>query len=205
MMRYAMDQLRREGVPEAHLRQAAAHLVGQAQMESGLDPNKVHDGGTGFGIYGARDPQPGRGRRTDMFRWLDKNGYARNSAEGQMRYMAHEAMSGRFKQTRGILMGEGSGDIERDTNTITREFESPRIVNRRSGAVRNALGVGPEGEATGGRGEAGQPSPARTASSIRSAAPQGATRAASACATIRSVADRACTTARTWPRPPALR
>lgn len=47
MMSYAMDQLCREGVPEGKLREAAAHLVGQAQMESGLDPNKSHDGGTG--------------------------------------------------------------------------------------------------------------------------------------------------------------
>ncbi len=46
MMAYAMDQLRREGVPESNLRQAAAHLVGQAHMESGLNPNTVHDQGT---------------------------------------------------------------------------------------------------------------------------------------------------------------
>ncbi|WP_267361679.1 hypothetical protein [Methylobacterium sp. GC_Met_3] len=144
MMGYAMDQLRREGVPEDQLRQAAAHLVGQATMESGLDPNKVHDGGTGYGIYGARDPHPGRGRRTEMFNWLERNGYARNSAEGQMREMAHRAMSGRFPQTRGILLGRGSGDLDRDTNAITGEFESPAIINRRSGAVRNALRTGPE-------------------------------------------------------------
>jgi murein DD-endopeptidase MepM/ murein hydrolase activator NlpD/transposase InsO family protein len=155
MMAYAMDQLRREGVPEGQLRESAAHLVGQAQMESGLDPNTSHDGGTGFGIYGARDPSPGRGRRTDMFKWLEKNGYARNSAEGQMRYMAHEAVSGRFKQTRRVLMGQGSGDLERDTDTITREFESPAIINRRSGAVRNALRVGPDDDPTGTRGVAG--------------------------------------------------
>lgn len=152
MMSYAMDQLRREGVPQDKLRDAAAHLVGQAHMESGLDPNKVHDGGTGFGIYGARDPKPGQGRRTEMFKWLEKNGYARNSAEGQMRYMAHEAMTGRFPQTQRILKGQGSGDLERDTNTITGEFESPKVINRRSGAVREALRAGPEGEPAQGAG-----------------------------------------------------
>lgn len=158
MMAYAMDQLRREGVPEGKLRESAAHLVGQAHMESGLDPNKSHDGGTGYGIYGARDPSPGRGRRTDMFNWLEKNGYAKNSAEGQMRYMAHEAMSGRYRQTRRILMGEGSGNLDSDTNTITREFESPAIVNRRSGAVRNALQAGPESEASREAGRPGEAS-----------------------------------------------
>ncbi|MHC2104409.1 hypothetical protein [Methylobacterium sp. CM6246] len=148
MMAYAMDQLRREGVPEEKLRESAAHLVGQATMESGLDPNKVHDGGTGYGIYGARDPKgwgtyPGA-RRSDMVRWLEKNGYARNSAEGQMREMAHSAMSGRYPRTRSILMGGGSGNLEADTNRITGEFEAPKIINRRSGAVSNALRTGPE-------------------------------------------------------------
>ena len=148
MMAYAMDQLRKEGVPEDKLRESAAHLVGQATMESGLDPNKVHDGGTGYGIYGARDPK-GWGsyngaRRSDMVRWLEKNGYARNSAEGQMREMAHSAMSGRYPRTRSILMGGGSGNLETDTNRITGEFEAPKIINRRSGAVSNALRTGPE-------------------------------------------------------------
>ncbi|MRI57702.1 hypothetical protein D8770_27955, partial [Methylobacterium sp. DB1607] len=147
MMAWAMDQLRREGVPEQHLRQSAAHLVGQATMESGLDPNKVHDHGTGYGIYGARDPKGWgnyRGaRRSQMVRWLEANGYARNSAEGQMRYMAREAMLGGYGKTRRILMGQGTGDVDTDTNTITREFESPAVINRRSGAVRNAYRAGP--------------------------------------------------------------
>ena len=152
MMAYAMDQLRREGVSEEHLKQSAAHLVGQAQMESGLDPNKVHDGGTGYGIYGARDPKGWgnyRGaRRSSMVRWLEANGYARNSAEGQMRYMAHEAMTGGYGRTRRILLGGGSGDVERDTNTITGEFEAPQKINRRSGAVRNAMRIGPKADVT---------------------------------------------------------
>ena len=156
MMGYAMDQLRREGVPEGKLREAAAHLVGQATMESGLDPNKVHDGGTGFGIYGARDPKGWgtyRGaRRSDMVRWLEQNGYARNSAEGQMREMVHQAMSGKYPRTKAILMGRGTGDIEHDTNSITKEFESPAVINRRSGAVRNALRVGP-GREVGNAGD----------------------------------------------------
>ncbi|GEP08585.1 phage tail tip lysozyme [Methylobacterium gnaphalii] len=144
MMAYAMDQLRREGVPEANLRQAAAHLVGQATMESGLDPNKTHDGGTGYGIYGARDPK-GWGdykgaRRSHMVKWLEKNGYARNSAEGQMRYMAHEAMSGSYPNTKRILMSGGGAE---HTNTITREFEGPAVINHRAGAVQNAMRVGP--------------------------------------------------------------
>ncbi len=147
MMAWAMDQLRREGVPEQHLRQAAAHLVGQAHMESGLDPNKTHDGGTGYGIYGARDPKGWgnyRGaRRSGMVRWLEANGYARNSAEGQMRYMVREAMRGGYGRTRRILMGEGTGNVEADTNTITREFEAPAVINRRSGAVSNAYRIGP--------------------------------------------------------------
>jgi hypothetical protein len=131
MMKIAEDQLRKEGVPEKNLQAAAANLVGQADMESGLDPNKVHDNGTGFGIYGAR-----LSRRQKMFNWLASNGYAKNSAEGQMRYMSHEAMSGAYPQTKASLM---SGAYGADTtNRITREFESPAVVNARFGAVEQA-------------------------------------------------------------------
>lgn len=99
-------------------------------------------------IYGARDPHGWgnyRGaRRSDMVRWLEANGYARNSAEGQMREVAHSAMSGRYPRTRSILMGRGSGSLEQDTDAITKEFEAPKFINRRSGAVRNALRGEPE-------------------------------------------------------------
>ena len=149
MMRVAMDQLRREGVPEAQLRTSAAHLVGQATMESGLDPTKSHDGGTGYGLYGARDPNPGRGRRTNMLNWMKANGYAANSAEGQMRFMVKEAMSGEYGKTRAILMGKGTGNLDADTNTITGEFERPKYINKRSGAVAGALAIGPQDAGTG--------------------------------------------------------
>lgn len=137
MMGYAMDQLRREGVPEQHLRAAAANLVGQADMESGLNPNLVHDQGTGFGIYGAR-----LGRRSKMFAWLAAHGYARNSSEGQMRYMAHEAMTGGFRRTRAALMSGAYGAGV--TNAITGEFESPAVINARHGAVSRAYSAGPD-------------------------------------------------------------
>jgi hypothetical protein len=55
-MRVAKDQLRIEGIPEDHLDAAAAIMVGNASAESELVPQTVHDSGTGYGIYGARDP-----------------------------------------------------------------------------------------------------------------------------------------------------
>jgi hypothetical protein len=86
-MRAAKDQLRLEGVPEDHLDAAAAALVGNAIAESQLNPRAVHDSGTGYGIYGAR-----LGRNTRMQAWLTAHGFARDSLEGQQRYMVHEAM-----------------------------------------------------------------------------------------------------------------
>lgn len=137
MMAHAIDQLRKEGVPEANLRAAAAHLVGQADMESGLRPGIPHDNGTGYGIYGAR-----LRRRSDMLGWLKANGYEANSAEGQMRYMAREAMRGnserKFPVTRNILMNATEESLARDSWAITREFEAPARINNRSGAVMQA-------------------------------------------------------------------
>jgi hypothetical protein len=47
-MANAIDQLRWKGVPEDQLWESAAHLFGRATLKSGLNPNKVHDGGTGY-------------------------------------------------------------------------------------------------------------------------------------------------------------
>jgi Phage tail lysozyme len=133
MMRYAEDQLRKEGVPEDHVKAAAAILVGEAQMESGLNPTKVHDFGTGYGIYGARLE-----RRDKMFRWLEANGYSRDSAEGQMRYMSHEAMTD-YPATRKLLLTATPENAADESWGVTKSFENPKVVNNRTGAVLGAL------------------------------------------------------------------
>lgn len=134
MMTWAIDQLRAEGVPEDNLRAAAAHLVGQAYMESGLNPNATHDNGTGYGIYGAR-----LGRADNMLDWLKANGYPQNSAEGQMRYMAHEAMNGdAYGRTRDVLMNASPDTLAKNSGVITANFERPAVNNDRSGAVVSA-------------------------------------------------------------------
>jgi hypothetical protein len=161
MMTAAMDQLRKEGVPEKNLRAAAAHLTGQAVMESGITPGASHDAGTGYGIYGA-----GKGRRTAMLNWMKEHGYQKESLEGQARYMAHEAMSGRYPKTKNILMHADPGSFGRDVPIITREFEAPKVVNMRTGAVENAyrnqgtiadreLAPGSAGGGVGGAGGGG--------------------------------------------------
>jgi uncharacterized protein Yka (UPF0111/DUF47 family) len=137
-MAAAEAQLRAEGVPEANVHAAAALLVGQATAESGLDPTKVHDNGTGYGVYGARLK-----RRTAMFEWLSSHGFSKDSLEGQMKYMAHEAMTSKaYAATRRALMNATAGSIDRDTRIITPNFEVPKIDNSgvRVGFVRSALG-----------------------------------------------------------------
>lgn len=133
-----MAQLRAEGVPEANINAAASALIGQALAESNLNPNLSHDGGTGYGIYGAR-----LGRRARMFAWLEKNGYAKNSLEGQAKYMAHEAMSGAYGPSRRALMGATSDNLASVNRTLTDNFEAPKVRNYgpRYNGARGALGA----------------------------------------------------------------
>jgi hypothetical protein len=154
VMAAAMDQLRKEGVPEANLKIAAAHLTGQAISESNLNAGATHDQGTGAGIYGARDdPRPGGDqRRSKMFNWLKANNL-QPTAENQMRYMAHEAMTGeRFGTTRNILMRANRGTAAQDIKAITQNFEAPAVINDRTGGFMKALGAleGGGGQAAGG-------------------------------------------------------
>jgi hypothetical protein len=134
------DQLRKEGVPEANVKEAANLLAGQGLAESGLDPRLSHDQGTGHGIYGAR-----LGRRAAMHEWLAKNGYDKNSLAGQSRYMAHEAMAGKYKGTRQALMGATKDNRSANVGTITREFEAPKMrsdtLTKRMGTTAEAAAV----------------------------------------------------------------
>jgi hypothetical protein len=52
--------------------------------------------------------------------------------------MAHEAMSGLYPKTLRTLMGATPEGLERDSWTVTREFEAPLITNDRRGAVLRA-------------------------------------------------------------------
>lgn len=127
-----MEQLKQEGVPDEHLEAAASALTGQAIAESGLNPNADHDGGTGYGIYGARDDPrsgPEGQRRTKMLTWLAANGFARNSLEGQAKYMAHEAMSMRYMASRRALMQATSQNLPAVNGVLTDTFEAPTIRN----------------------------------------------------------------------------
>lgn len=45
----------------------AQFLTAAAKSESSFTPGAIHDGGTGYGMFGHRDPTPGEGRKTDLF------------------------------------------------------------------------------------------------------------------------------------------
>ncbi len=154
-MKAFSEELRAQGVPEENIPYAAAALAGQAQAESSMNPNTSHDGGTGYGIYGARLE-----RRERMLKWLKENGYANNSLEGQARYMAREAMTDKtYAQSRRALMGATKDNIDQTASVLTNNFERPARDNSpvRAAHARAALnGVTP---APGNEGtQDGQPS-----------------------------------------------
>jgi hypothetical protein len=139
-MEYAKDELRKQGVPEKNLNHAAALLAGQAQAESNINPNLSHDGGTGYGIYGARNE-----RRAGMLSWMKENGYEPNSLEGQTRYMAREAMTGKdYGPSRNALMNASPETMGSGTQTLTQNFERPLRDNSsaRLGHAQAALNGG---------------------------------------------------------------
>jgi hypothetical protein len=120
------DQLRKEGVPEANLEEASNLLAGQALSESDLVPTREHDKGTGYGIYGARDDPKGRSkRRSAMLNWMKEQGYAKDSLEGQAKYMAHEATSAGYSRSRAALMGATPANRAAGVSTLISDFERP--------------------------------------------------------------------------------
>lgn len=68
----------------------AAAIVGNVRAESDFNPRAVHDGGTGMGIAGWRDPEPGSGRATDLRNYAAAHNMDPWSLEAQNAFMAHE-------------------------------------------------------------------------------------------------------------------
>jgi Phage tail lysozyme len=141
------DQLIRDGLSPDKAEEASNLLAGQALSESELKPTLTHDkdkqgNPTGYGIYGAR-----LGRRDKMLAWMQKNGYAKDSLEGQSRYMAHEAMTDpEYKKSRQALENATPENRAQNTKTLIDNFERPADrgqgqINRRIGRTNQAAGV----------------------------------------------------------------
>lgn len=68
----------------------AASLVGNTYAESGYNPTLSHDGGTGVGILGFRDPKPGQGRKTALMNFASSRGADWRDPMTQVDYAIHE-------------------------------------------------------------------------------------------------------------------
>jgi hypothetical protein len=70
----------------------AAGIVGNLVQESGqgLNTRAVHDGGTGLGIAGWRDPSPGQGRRTALRQFAASQGADVHDLTTQLSFVDHE-------------------------------------------------------------------------------------------------------------------
>lgn len=82
----AYDYFLGQGYP-AH---AAAALAGNATHESGGNTRISHDGGTGVGMFGWRDPNPGVGRKTNLINWAQGQGVDPYSEVSQFQFANHE-------------------------------------------------------------------------------------------------------------------
>lgn len=71
---------------------AVSGILGNLTNESGdgLNTRAVHDGGTGIGIAGWRDPTPGRGRKTDLINYANSSGRDVYDLKTQLDFLDHE-------------------------------------------------------------------------------------------------------------------
>lgn len=102
---------------------AAAGIVGNLVNESGmrLDPRAVHDGGTGLGIAGWRDPKPGSGRRSALFSFARERGLDPYDRETQFRFLDHELRT----SERGVGDRLRNAKDAREAASIFIDFERP--------------------------------------------------------------------------------
>lgn len=101
----------------------AVAVVTNIEAESGFKVNTVHDGGTGYGMFGHRDPNGKSGRRSALFKHA---GTQTPSAKQQLDYALTES---EYKQFAAV---DNGGDHRADTASFTKIFESPKNENLRA-------------------------------------------------------------------------
>src|SRR5262245_61958998 len=96
----------------------AAALAAQAQWESGGDPTKSHDKGTGYGIFGWRNPPElkGGGRWADLNQWAKDNKLDPSQLQTQLQFANYELTEGKEKAAGDAL--KGSTDVTGATNAV---------------------------------------------------------------------------------------
>ena len=102
-----------KGVPPSK----AVAVVTNIEAESGFKVDTVHDGGTGYGLFGHRDPNGKSGRRAKLF---EHAGTQTPSAKQQLDYMLTEP---EWKQFEAV---DNGGDHRADTASFTKIVESPK-------------------------------------------------------------------------------
>lgn len=123
---YAFDYFLQKG----YTPQAAAAAVGAFQQESGmdLDPLAVHDNGTGMGIAGWRDEEPGKGRKTNLLNWAEGQGLDPNDIDTQLGFFDYEITEGDERD---------AGDLLRNASTLEDAAAAMVHYERPQGYDRN--------------------------------------------------------------------
>lgn len=104
---------------------AAAGIVGNFMAESGLNPNTIHDRGTGFGIAGWRDEKPGVGRKSNLIKFAKDNKLNPRDLDTQLAFGDYELRNSE-KHVGDMLQSAGSAD---DASHAMIHYERPKGYN----------------------------------------------------------------------------
>jgi len=107
--------------------QVIAAICGNFYQESGINPGiweNLTVGAPGFGLGQWTDSPPTVMRRTALFDWLDANGYARDSGEGQLKFLVHENIwvPSLISQSSYNTLTEFLNSSDTNTRNLTLEF-----------------------------------------------------------------------------------
>ena len=104
-----------------------AAICGNFWQESQVNPGAWEGwtvGSPGFGLGQWTDNPPAVMRRTALFNWLDANGYARDSGDGQLAFLVHENLwiPSLFQQSSYNTLTEYFQSTSTDISALTLEW-----------------------------------------------------------------------------------
>ena len=107
---------------------AAAGIVGNLMHESRMNPRAIHDNGTGIGIAGYRDEEPGKGRKAQMFAFAKANKLDPLHLDTQLEFSNYEL------HTTERAVGEKLANAKNvdQANAAMLEYERPKGYDKKN-------------------------------------------------------------------------
>ena len=120
IMTQIVDLLLKSGLPNMN-KNIACGIAGNIKSESSFNYTAIGDSGSSYGLCQWHDPN----RMTKLFEFCEKNGYPKDSVEGQVKFLIEELKTTMKSAYNSVSEGSVRNDVSKVAEEFCLNFEKP--------------------------------------------------------------------------------